>query len=195
MNKYNKGKIYKITSSNSQDIYVGSTAQKYLSSRFSIHLYDYKKYLKNEFPYMTVFDIIKLGNCKIELIELYNCNNKIELELREKFYIKTLPNVINKYIPTRTIKEWRQENKEDQKIKQQKWRDDNIDHVKEKAHEDYLKNKDKYKNNAKINRLKNKDSINIRLNEKIICECGQEIKRKSKSSHIKTKIHINHNKV
>ena len=47
----------------------------------------------------------------MELLENYPCNNKYELETRERYHIEN-NECINRMIPTRTSKEWRDDNKE-----------------------------------------------------------------------------------
>ena len=71
--RYIKGKIYKITSSNTEKIYIGSTILP-LDLRFSVH-----KSSKG----CSSRHIINEGNASIELMYEYPCKNKIELELEE----------------------------------------------------------------------------------------------------------------
>ena len=112
-------KIYVIKSLLSDDskCYVGSTCQKYLSSRLSSHKKDRSCGSK---------ELFELGKVTIHLIEDYPCNSKKELEDRERIYIEfILKNfdykiICNKKIPCRTkkesSKEWYIKNKEKQKI-------------------------------------------------------------------------------
>ncbi len=51
MPNYQNGKIYKIVSSQTPLVYIGCTVQK-LSTRFSMHKCDYRKYTNGE-PYTT----------------------------------------------------------------------------------------------------------------------------------------------
>jgi len=103
-NRYNKGKIYKIVSNYTDDIYIGSTIQT-LSKRMGGHRSRLKKYLTNKHTHTMACDICKFQDAKIYLIEEYKCESKIELEKRERYFIETMENVINRYIPTRTQKE------------------------------------------------------------------------------------------
>ena len=52
------------------------------------------------------------GNCKIILIEDYPCERKEQLHARERYWIENSENVVNKMIPTRTIKEWAEDHKD-----------------------------------------------------------------------------------
>ena len=61
-NKYNSSHIYKIQSSLTDKIYIGSTCQA-LSQRMAGHMKDYKIYLKdNTKRYISSYEIIKLGD-------------------------------------------------------------------------------------------------------------------------------------
>ena len=101
---YKNGKIYKLESKEGNVRYYGSTTQT-LKERLRIHK-------KNNNT--TSRDILKYDDCKIILIENYPCSSKKELETRERFYIEN-NECVNKYIPTRTRKEWREENKDENK--------------------------------------------------------------------------------
>ena len=91
-NKYQQGKIYKLTSIHTNEIYVGSTIRKYLCHRLGEHKYEYKNKIDKNLSSSKLF---KLGNVKIELIELYPCNSKKELIMREQYWIDSFPNCIN----------------------------------------------------------------------------------------------------
>ena len=110
MEKYQKGKIYKLVSTTSDLVYYGSTT-RILSYRLTDHKSDYKGYLNGKRNYRTSFELMKLGDAQIILVEDYRCDTKKELLARERFYIEN--NIcVNKEIPGRTIKEWRDKNKE-----------------------------------------------------------------------------------
>jgi hypothetical protein len=110
MSDYSQGKIYKIISSECDDVYYGSTVLQ-LNQRLALHKHNYKKYLKGITRFVTSFKIIESGNYEIVLVENYPCNSKKELELRERFYIEN-NECVNKFIPGRTKKEYEQDNRE-----------------------------------------------------------------------------------
>ena len=112
MVNYQEGKIYKIVDKTNNNIYIGSTAEKYLSRRLQHHIANYKIYIdpNKKKCYTTSFEIIKNNDFEILLLETYPCNNKYELEQRERYYIEN-NNCINKNIPTRTKKEYHENNK------------------------------------------------------------------------------------
>jgi len=105
VNKYQNGKIYKLVHDD-KVIYVGSTISK-LNKRFVEH-----KGKSKRNPDRKIYKFISnvgWNNVNIELIENFNCNNKKELELRERYYIELLKPDLNHNIPTRTTKEYHEE--------------------------------------------------------------------------------------
>jgi len=111
MVNYQNGKIYKIVDNTTGNIYIGSTAEKYLSRRLQRHLANYKRYIDKKEKYLSSFEILKNNNFEILLLETFLCNNKYELEQKERYYIEN-NTCVNKNIPTRTIKEWWEVNKD-----------------------------------------------------------------------------------
>jgi len=99
MVNYGNGKIYKVICSETGRVYVGSTTVT-LSRRMTNH-----RALSNTAMTKDFID------GKIFLIEDYPCGRKEELLSRERFYIETM-DCVNKIIPTRTKKEYRQEKHE-----------------------------------------------------------------------------------
>ena len=99
--KYHYGKIYKITSVNTDKVYIGSTC-RLLEERFSTfenqegHEAAYKLCLKGKKNYTTSFEIFKHQECKIEFIEDYKCESNSELLKRETYWINKTKNAVNK---------------------------------------------------------------------------------------------------
>ena len=71
INKYQGGKIYTIRSPHTDKYYIGSTVEKYLSSRLNGHNASYKRFLNDAHGKITSFEIIELGDAYIELLELF----------------------------------------------------------------------------------------------------------------------------
>jgi len=84
----NNAKIYKIISDKTDKIYIGSTNQKYLSQRLIDHCLTFKSWLETNKNFCSVFDILKLGDYKIILIENYPCESRDELNKKEREYIE-----------------------------------------------------------------------------------------------------------
>ena len=100
MPDYQKGKIYKLWSPQGKEIYIGSTVQP-LYKRLSQH----KSYLDCQSRYLFEnYNVVK-----IELIEEYPCNNKMELDRKEGEHVRE-NECLNKNVPGRTAKEWYQDN-------------------------------------------------------------------------------------
>ena len=128
---YQNTKIYKIWSPNTEQVYIGATTQT-LAQRMGGHRRTTETQSKL---------IIGLGDAKIELIEEFPCNNKMESDKKEGEYIRSL-NCVNKQIAGRTMKEYTfdikeqkneymQQNKEYFNKKQQEYRKNNVEKLKE----------------------------------------------------------------
>ena len=112
-NKYHNGKIYKITDVAYTECYIGSTIQP-LCNRMADHRSDYKSYKNCRKVYcysFMLFDKYGLENCKIELVELFPCQSKAELERREGYLMKH-ETCVNKFIAGRTQREYLEDNRE-----------------------------------------------------------------------------------
>ncbi len=137
MPNYQNGKVYRIFSFETDDEYYGSTIET-LSVRMAKHRYNYKKYKNGQGGFCTAFKILEYESARIELVEYFPCNTKEELLQREGFYIRN-NNCVNKCIAGRTLKEYRETNKD--KIKE--YRETNKDKTKEYNKEYYETNKEK----------------------------------------------------
>jgi hypothetical protein len=175
MPDYKNGKIYKMWSPQGDEIYIGSTTQP-LYARLHQHK------IKSVCSSKILFE--KYNDVRIELIELYSCDNKEQLTKKEGEYIRKL-DCVNRFIPGRTNKEWRENNKEKIKEKNKEYYEDNKEHYKEYSKEYYENNKEKIKEYSKEYRENNKDKIS----KKIICECGRTFTNSNKSHHERTKFH------
>ena len=151
MPNYQNGKIYSIRSYHTDEIYIGSTVNT-LSRRMTQHRCDYKTGKK----LTSSGEILKYGDAYIELLSLYPCNSKDELEREEGSIIRTM-NCVNKRIEGRTQKEYYLDNKDKIKEYQKEYRIDNIDKMKLQKKEYDIKNKDKIKQYKKNNKDKRKE--------------------------------------
>ena len=182
-NKYINGKIYIITDIGYNKCYYGSTIQT-LAQRMTGHRADYKRYLnghKSNVASYKIFDEYGIDNCKIELVELYPCGSKCELEKHEGSYIKS-NDCMNKKIAGRSYKEYYEDNKDkakdyyiDNKDKRKQYLLENKDKISEQKRQYLLENKDKiqeyYENNKdkkKEYEMLNKDKINKKRRERYL---------------------------
>lgn len=159
MNRYEKGKIYKLINQDGM-AYYGSTIHC-IDKRKSKHHCDFKS---GNSKYTSKFLFENNKFVTVQLVENFPCNSKNELCARERFYIENNP-CVNKVIPTRTGKEYYQDNLI-YKIMWQKEYDDN-----HKA-EIKLKGQNYYKNNKEIinlkRRLKYEEKKKLKNQEKVI---------------------------
>ena len=167
MVNYSNGKIYKIVDFSNQNFYVGSTAQPKLCSRLGEHVSKFNCYMRGTNPkYCASMEILINENYKIFLLEIYPCNSKEELNMKEQEHIdklrcESMVNKQNAYI-----------SKEDMLIKIAKFRKDN---------QDFVRNRDKgyYQ--------KHKDKRNARKAEKVECpNCKKNVRRGDIARHMKT---------
>jgi hypothetical protein len=128
MPDYSNAKIYKLVSDKTAMIYIGSTTVK-LHQRLSGHRYEFKKNI----DVITSKKLFELGgNISIELIKLFPCNCRKELEKEEGKYIRQYGNIcINKCVAGGTKKEWYQNNKEKIKEIKKKYYENNKQKIKE----------------------------------------------------------------
>ena len=183
--RYIKGKIYKITSSNTEKIYIGSTILP-LEVRFSVH--------KSSKDCSSRY-IINEGNASIELMYEYPCKNKPELESEEARMMQACRKkgfeVVNKYTPGAIAaaggkleydKEHNKANKEKLAEYNKEYCKANKEKIKKRKAEYYKANKEKkaeYKRNL----------------PKIVCECcNKEFNKPHLRIHKTSKKYINNMK-
>jgi hypothetical protein len=143
---YENGKIYRIDCLTTGQVYIGSTKEKTLSLRLSKHKASFKYWNSGKGCHQTSFEILKHGNFKISLIELFPCNTKDELTSREGYYIRNT-DCINKQVPHRTEKEYYQENREKILERDKEYRNNNKEKVAERQREASKRYREKKKNN------------------------------------------------
>ena len=194
---YQNGKIYRITSLGTSDIYIGSTVSK-LNKRLSDHIYYYNKYLNgNKRCYITSYEILKHGDYKIELIENYPCDNKEELHKKEQYYLYFYKDIcVNKqkaYTGLTKIeydKQKYRDNKEKILGRHKEYYEDNKDKLSEYKKEYYRLNKDKISEYNKEYRQNNRDEIAEKKKKKRQDkkkELTEKKKKKKKQKKIKKK--------
>jgi hypothetical protein len=177
MPDYQLSKVYQIVCLTTGEKYIGSTTQATLALRLGGHCRGYKQWKNGKAYLITSYPIIERGNYQIELLELYPCNSKDELNAREGHYIRT-NDCVNKIIIGRTDKEWREVNK---------------GKIAEKAKVYYAENKDEILEQKKTYRI---DHTNERkkyyeLNKTKLCEYNKtyqdinrdKIKEKQKTQY------------
>ena len=200
MPDYSYGKIYKIWTENSDDIYIGSTVQT-VSMRMSDHRRHYKIFLKTGKGYCSSYILLEQGNIHYELIEKYPCENKQQLCKREGHWQKKLK-CVNMLIAGRTKKGWHLDNpnyykeyheKNKLKIAKQKkeYNQKNKLKIAKQKKEYRQKNKEEISKHQKKWYEKNKEKILKRRNEKNICICCDgRYTTGNWTKHSRTKKHV-----
>ena len=175
---YKNTVIYKIICNDTSitDSYVGHT------THFNKRRNSHKTCCNNEKSdayNLVVYAFIRSqgGWSNWSMIEIckYPCNNKQEAELEERRFIELLNCTLNKQKPTRSHKEWREENK--QKIA-------------EYDKEYYETNTERIAKQVKEYQKNNKEKIKQYTKQKIACECGCVIVKCQLSRHKKSKKHF-----
>lgn len=161
---YSKGKIYRLVCNTTGNQYIGSTSQS-LSQRLGGHKAAYKRILEGKITKnLTSFSILSENNCEMILIEDYPCENKNQLERRERHFIETM-DCINKVKPAQTKEEYIEYHRQYKKDHQEKI---------SKSSRDYIQ--------------KHKEILTALT----ICECGGQYQYRSKSEHFKTVKHTSY---
>ena len=164
MTDYKNGKIYKLWSPHNDLIYIGSTCQP-LHKR----LYGHKSRYNTGNLHANSRLLFETGHeVKIELIEEYACNNRMELTKKEGEHIRE-NQCVNKRIEGRTSQEYGKEYYENHK--------EAIKEYKKEHNKEYHEN--------------NKEAIKEHKSQPYECVCGSTVRFGEKSKHFKTKKHMN----
>ena len=187
---YQGGKIYTIRAPETDKYYIGSTTQT-LPKRWYGHKKQYERYQNDKCHNITSFQILELEDAYIELLELYPCNSKIELERREGQLIREhRDNCVNRIVVGRTKKEYREDNKEAIKVREREYREANKETLTVKNREYREANKETINAKKREHHHANKEAIKAKASEKIQCECGASVSRGYISGHRKSKRHL-----
>ena len=140
----------------------------------------YKQYIRTNNKYITSYEIIKLGDSYITLIEENKFNNRQQLLNREGEIITlNINNVVNKYIAGRTKAEYSKMYDAEHKEQRNQWNLDNKDYnadYKKKWHASHI------------------ESIKERNGQVITCSCGKDYTNSNRARHLKSVFHIANNK-
>ena len=144
---YSKGKIYIITYENCEKPYYGSTIQT-LNNRLARHRYE----CKNTIGDKELNNIINNKNHYIKLVENFPCKSKLELRIREQYFIdnNVCANIFNAYTSEKVKKEQQKIIQEKKNIKKKEvvlcecgksiTKGHLAEHIKSKKHQDFINN-------------------------------------------------------
>lgn len=160
---YSKSIIYKLVCKDPTitDLYVGSTLN--ITTRKNSHKTKCNNPNSKRYD-LKVYKFIRekgggWNNWQMIEVEKYCATDKQDLLKRERFFLELLKATLNSNIPSHSLIEWRDENKDNIKIYKQ------------------------------IYHKENKEKILIKQQIRITCECGRTIQINEKSRHQKSKIH------
>lgn len=108
MPDYSKAKLYMITSSQTDKIYIGSTIKR-LCERMSQHRSYYQKYMVKQTHkiYEDYFDIVQFSDARIQLLENVSCKDKCELNQKLQQRIEILKDKVCNRKPERQTREYK----------------------------------------------------------------------------------------
>ena len=147
-----------------------------------------------------LFDEFGVENCKIELLELYPCDSREELQAREGHHQRE-SDCVNKQIAGRGKEQYYQENRETINAKKKVYAENHKEETREYKQQYYKENKEFVSNKCKTYYENNKEEIieqkkqyykdhkteiQKRKQQKITCECGVYMCKDSMRNHIKT---------
>jgi hypothetical protein len=187
MVNYENAKIYLLKSKNSDKVYVGSTCEKYLSTRLAKHRFNQRKQNKK----ISAREIYVCGDIYIELYECFKCSCKEELLRREREVIEVI-DCVNIRLPITSIEEKKQQDKEYNQLnkeKLKKYRELNKDNKQEYDKRRNELNKEKIKQKNKEYRELNKEKILLQSRKKFLCDCGREVQQRCRKRHLNSDIH------
>ena len=209
MPNYSNGIIYKICCRDTdiKEIYIGSTTnyrrRKHQHKR-TCNNPNVKNY--NLYVYQFIRNNGGFENWDMVEVEKYEAKDRRVLHKRERYWIEELKASLNKIIPTRTkkeyyndnkeklneyYKEYREQNKDKIKIRDKKYQMENKQKIKIKDKEKYQRNKEAILLRAKKYREQNRDKINAKIKCPI---CGFLSVKRHLKHHQKSKRCLNFNK-
>ena len=159
-----------------KDIYVGQTTD--FASRKNKHKNTSRTKKGrggNAMLYQFISENGGWENFDMILIEKVKCEDKLDALRKERKYIEELNATLNQSLPSRTKKEWAEDNKEHVKEQKKIKYEENRNHILQKSKEYYNQNTKKCKEWK---------------NGKTLCDCGKEYTNANKARHERTQYHI-----
>lgn len=180
------GIVYKLTSTHSTQLYVGSTQNP--EQRRDKHKYNTDHPSSDKYEMQLYVHIREHGgwdNWNFVELEIVQFDKRHDLKVRERHWIEHLGASLNKNIPTRTDKEYQDATREHhremgrahyhknaERFKQ--YRIDNSETIKVRNAAYYNKNRERVAERGKQYRESHAEEISARRCQKCKCECGIE---------------------
>lgn len=188
MTRFEQGKIYKLVSDQTDQVYIGSTTRT-LAQRKGNHITAFRAFREGRpgSDYYSSFEILQYNDARIELIEPYPCGSKAELLAREQHHIDNTP-CVNKHKAVADPSErlagarlWKQNNRAKNLLILRHWRENNQQAIKDYSHKYYAEKR---------------DSILVKKRERalasatITCVCGgRPYQATREAQHLRSKCH------
>ena len=192
MVNYQLGKVYKLVSSQTNDIYIGSTCQSTLANRLCQHKIQYRSYLNgNQRKYISSIEILQYDDVQIVLIEDYPCERKEQLTCLENYHIERNREIavnMKRAFTGLSRKEFKrqyyQDNKEDLSVKNREYVEEHREQVcayKKQWHEE---NRERIIEEKRRHYDENKEEINqARRERRAADEYHHEVLRAQKKEY------------
>lgn len=102
--------IYQLQNNKTKKSYIGSTSIP-VRHRVASHISSFKKWINEGIGnYYTSYEVIADNDYSTILLEEIPMELKDTRYQRERYYIETIPDCVNHYIPSRTLKEYYRDN-------------------------------------------------------------------------------------
>lgn len=205
MVNYKLGKIYKIVSSETDQIYIGSTAKPRLCQRMNQHRGDFKVWQNGKCNCTSSFHLFKeygVDTCKIILIQKYPCDSKEELRAREQYHVDQNKDICvnlhkayisaddRKKVKAENDKKYRDEHKKEITEHAKFFRAEHKKEIAEWNKKYYNSNKELILSKQKKYRDVNKDTIYKKAAKQKHCiYCDSSIRISDFARHCKTEKH------
>jgi hypothetical protein len=162
--KYSQTSIYKLCCKDVAitEIYVGHTTNfRCRKSRHKSACTNESDVGYNIYVYQFIRDNGGWDNWDMVEIIRIDCADKREAETSERYYMESLRAKLNKSIPTRTSKEYREDNRDSISESRKEHYNNNIDRISESKKEHYNNNRDRILETIREYNIKNKERIAI----------------------------------
>ena len=183
------GRVYKIVSSETDDVYVGST-EKTLAERLAQHRKSYNSYTRGAYHYVKSFDIVKFRDARIELLSEGLFATKEDLRRLEGEFMVAITNCINRCLAGRTKLESAKVYRDSHKEEHKEYLDRNTERISQQKKDRYQEHKDEYLERARRYKEENKSKISERKGQKVVCpDCQGIYSRTHKARHEQSNKH------
>jgi hypothetical protein len=190
---YDKTCFYKIVCKNLdiQDVYVGHTtdfATRKTGHKTKCNNPNSKSY--NLFVYKFIRDNGGWDNFEMILIERISCEDELDARRKERKFIEDLKATLNSSIPSRTKKEWVDNNKEKVYEYKHNWHIENKQRLRQNKKEKYIEHREVVLDKAKKYYEENTEKCKEWKNGVVKCDCGFTYTNANKARHFKSKKHL-----